>query len=47
MVAILLSVPPNLPGLISSINPKINVGGAIKIFDFAWIFGVRNVFITV
>ncbi|TBU38119.1 NCS1 nucleoside transporter family [Dichomitus squalens] len=39
VVAILLSVPPNMPGLISSINPKIAVGGAMKIFDFAWIFG--------
>ncbi|KAM5535975.1 hypothetical protein V8D89_010415 [Ganoderma adspersum] len=39
VVAILLSVPPNMPGLIASINPKIDVGGAIKIFDFAWLFG--------
>ncbi|KAI0749670.1 NCS1 nucleoside transporter family [Daedaleopsis nitida] len=39
VVAILFSVPPNLPGLISSINPKIAVGGAIHLFDFAWIFG--------
>ncbi|KAJ8469804.1 hypothetical protein ONZ51_g8748 [Trametes cubensis] len=39
VAAILLSVPPNMPGLISSINPKISVGGAIKIFDFAWLFG--------
>ncbi|KAI1797159.1 NCS1 nucleoside transporter family [Ganoderma leucocontextum] len=39
VVAILLSVPPNLPGLIASINPKIDVGGTTKIFDFAWLFG--------
>ncbi|PIL35616.1 transporter [Ganoderma sinense ZZ0214-1] len=39
VVAILLSVPPNMPGLIASINTNINVGGAIKIFDFAWLFG--------
>ena len=41
VVTILASVPPNLPGLISSINPNIYVGGATKIYDFAWLFGVR------
>ena len=40
----MVTVPPNLPGLISSINPKIDVGGAIKVFDFAWLFGVRLTF---
>jgi NCS1 family nucleobase:cation symporter-1 len=39
-LAILISVPPNLPGLISSINPAINVGSAVNLFDFAWLFGV-------
>ena len=29
-----------MPGLISSINPKIRVGDAIHLFDIAWIFGV-------
>ena len=31
-----------MPGLIASINTNINVGGAIKIFDFAWLFGVSS-----
>jgi len=38
-LAILISVPPNLPGLINSINPAIKVGEAIHLFDFAWLFG--------
>ena len=41
-VTLLCSVTPNLPGLINSINPKIPVGGAVRVFDFAWIFGVSN-----
>lgn len=39
-LALLLSVPPNLPGLINSINPKIDVGGGVFVFDVAWMFGV-------
>ncbi|KAI0649150.1 NCS1 nucleoside transporter family [Trametes meyenii] len=46
VVAILVSVPPNMPGLISSINPKIDVGGAMKIFDFAWLFGFFTASVT-
>lgn len=34
-------MPPNLPGLISSINPAIKVGGAVYLFDIAWLLGVR------
>ncbi|THH28850.1 hypothetical protein EUX98_g5338 [Antrodiella citrinella] len=32
-------VPFTLPGLISSINPKIKVGRAAHLFDIAWLFG--------
>ncbi|KIM82056.1 hypothetical protein PILCRDRAFT_820964 [Piloderma croceum F 1598] len=38
-LALLISVPPNLPGLINSITPTIKVGGAVHLFDFAWLFG--------
>jgi nucleobase:cation symporter-1, NCS1 family len=38
----IFSVGPNLPGLISSINPSIAVGKAQYIFDFAWLFGVSS-----
>lgn len=40
VLAILVAVPPNMPGLIASINPKIDVGkGGAYVFNFAWIFG--------
>ncbi|EPQ55779.1 cytosine-purine permease [Gloeophyllum trabeum ATCC 11539] len=38
-LALLISVPPNLPGLINSINTNIKVGGAVYVFDIAWLFG--------
>ncbi|CAE6424767.1 unnamed protein product [Rhizoctonia solani] len=40
LLALLVSVPPNLPGLIHSINPKINVGlGAQHLYSIAWLLG--------
>ncbi|CDO72821.1 hypothetical protein BN946_scf185002.g6, partial [Trametes cinnabarina] len=39
VVTMLVAVPPNMPGLISSVNPSVRVGGAVKVFDFAWLFG--------
>ena len=36
----LVSVPPNLPGLINSINPKIDVGGGVYLFRIAYLLGV-------
>ncbi|KZV64629.1 cytosine-purine permease [Peniophora sp. CONT] len=39
LVALICSVPPNLPGLIHSITPSIPVGGAIYVFDVAYLFG--------
>ncbi|KAF9006929.1 NCS1 nucleoside transporter family [Cyathus striatus] len=38
-VALLVSVPPNLPGLAHSINPNINVGNASFLFNISWLFG--------
>lgn len=35
----MVSVPPNLPGLINTINPKIDVGGGIYLYDIAWLLG--------
>jgi len=37
--ALLLSIPPALPGLINNINPRIAVGNASFLFDIAWLFG--------
>ncbi|KIK09522.1 hypothetical protein K443DRAFT_82374 [Laccaria amethystina LaAM-08-1] len=38
-VTLLVSVVPNLPGLINNINPNIKVGNAAFLFNVAWIFG--------
>ncbi|KAI0703260.1 NCS1 nucleoside transporter family [Earliella scabrosa] len=39
VVTLLLVVPPNIPGLITSVNTAVNVDGASKVFKFAWLFG--------
>ncbi|KAB5588678.1 Permease, cytosine/purine, uracil, thiamine, allantoin family protein [Ceratobasidium theobromae] len=40
LLALLVAVPPNLPGLIHSINPNIRVGmGAQHLFSIAWLLG--------
>lgn len=39
LAAIVVSVPPNLPGLINAINPKIRVGGAVYLYDIAYLLG--------
>jgi len=38
-VALLVSVPPNLPGLINAINPNIDVHGSIYPYQVSWILG--------
>ncbi|KAF8662751.1 hypothetical protein AX16_001109 [Volvariella volvacea WC 439] len=38
-VALICSVTPNLPGLITSINPNIRVGRIGLLFNIAWLFG--------
>ena len=38
-LALIIAVPPLLPGLINSINPTIPIGGASHLFDIAWLFG--------
>ncbi|KAG9103519.1 hypothetical protein FRC06_010201 [Ceratobasidium sp. 370] len=40
LLALVVSVPPNLPGLINSINPKVSVGaGAQHLYSIAWLLG--------
>ncbi|KAL5498160.1 hypothetical protein ACEPAH_2290 [Sanghuangporus vaninii] len=38
-LAMLISIPPNMPGLINSINMNVRVGNVVHIFDVAWLFG--------
>ncbi len=41
--ALLVSVPPTLPGLINSINTKIHIGTAgERLFDIAYLLGVSE-----
>lgn len=40
-VALILVIPPNLPGLINAINPKIDVGSAMYPYRISWLIGVR------
>ena len=42
MLAIVVSVPPNLPGLVASIGPLVDVGRIGYVYNFAWLFGVRS-----
>lgn len=39
IIAFLVGVTPNLPGLISSINPDIDVGVGIHPYQFGWFLG--------
>lgn len=39
LVAFLVGVAPNLPGLINAVNPKIDVGTGIHPYQFGWLLG--------
>jgi len=39
MAALIVSIPPNLPGLINAINPVIPVGGGVYPYDISWLLG--------
>ncbi|KAJ3529036.1 hypothetical protein NM688_g7911 [Phlebia brevispora] len=39
VLTMLVTIPPLMPGLINSINPKISAGGATHLFDIAWLYG--------
>ncbi|KAI0319812.1 cytosine-purine permease [Amylostereum chailletii] len=38
-VALVVSIPPNMPGLVHSIRPSVPVGNAVFVFDVAYLFG--------
>jgi len=42
LVALVVSIAPNLPGFINSINSSIAPGGISLIFNIAYLFGVRG-----
>lgn len=39
LVAFLVGVAPNLPGLINAVNPKIDVGTGVHPYEFGWLLG--------
>jgi NCS1 family nucleobase:cation symporter-1 len=45
-VAFLISVVPNLPGMAHSVNPKINPGGAVYIYNMFYIYGFTSAFVS-
>ena len=42
--ALLISLGPNLPGLVNAVNPSIDIGGAEKIYDFNYLWGFYSAF---
>ncbi|KDQ12362.1 hypothetical protein BOTBODRAFT_56931 [Botryobasidium botryosum FD-172 SS1] len=39
LLAVLVSVPPNMPGFIHSINPAVNIGAGANMYSLAYIIG--------
>ncbi|KAL1855522.1 hypothetical protein Plec18170_004242 [Paecilomyces lecythidis] len=43
-MALLISLGPNMPGLVNAVNPNIDIGGAEKIYDFNYLWGFFSAF---
>jgi NCS1 family nucleobase:cation symporter-1 len=48
VVAFLISVVPNIPGMAASVNPKLksSIGGAVYIYDMFYIWGFTSAFVS-
>lgn len=48
VVAFLISVVPNLPGMAASVNPKLksSIGGAVYVYDMFYIWGFTSAFVS-
>jgi len=48
LIAFLVSVCPNLPGMAASVNPSLkgSIGGADKIYDFFYLWGFVSAFVV-
>ncbi|KAH8650594.1 permease for cytosine/purines, uracil, thiamine, allantoin-domain-containing protein [Tricladium varicosporioides] len=46
VLAILISAGPNMPGLVYAVNSKINIGGAIYIYDMNFLYGFASAFLV-
>lgn len=45
-VAMLCSVAPNLPGMANSVNPSVQIGGAVYISYLVWFYGFGSAFLV-
>jgi NCS1 family nucleobase:cation symporter-1 len=45
-VALLVSVGPNMPGMVQSIEPTTNIGGAVYISNIVWFYGFCSAFVV-
>ncbi|CZR63577.1 uncharacterized protein PAC_13474 [Phialocephala subalpina] len=45
-VAILGSVGPDMPGMVYAVNSKVNIGGAIYIYDINFLYGFASAFLV-
>jgi len=46
LIAMLVSLGPNMPGLCAAVNPSLNIGGAQYIADISYIYGFTSAFVT-
>lgn len=46
VVALLVGVVPNLPGMAAAVNPSIEIGGASYIYAMFYLYGFSSTFIT-
>jgi NCS1 family nucleobase:cation symporter-1 len=46
VVAFLISVVPNIPGMAAQVNPSVNPGGARYIYDMFYIWGFTSAFVS-
>ncbi|KAH8667465.1 allantoin permease [Tricladium varicosporioides] len=46
VVAFLVSVVPNIPGMAAQVNPKISAGGAQYIYDMFYLYGFTSAFVV-
>jgi NCS1 family nucleobase:cation symporter-1 len=45
-VALLVSFVPNIPGMASAVNPKVQIGGAAYIYDIFYLYGFTSAFVV-
>ncbi|KAI9729277.1 MAG: hypothetical protein M1834_006948 [Cirrosporium novae-zelandiae] len=44
-ISLIISLGPNMPGLVNAVNGDINIGGASKIYSFNYLWGFTSAFV--